>query len=176
MSKRSTGFALWTVGQSAPVSGIWSLGSEYTSAGTTFLKLHQSMNDLYSVSPFDIVIYEEPLNLDSGKLLTNKETTFCLMGLATHVDSFCEAKNVRKYRSVNQSSWRSHFIGRMKRGTKSPDLKAFAMERCRQLGLRPQKHDDAEAIGILDYMCEMEGITPPWRADEVLRPPLGMAR
>lgn len=176
LSKRSTGWALWSIDQARPVSGVWSLGSELTSAGTVFLNLHQRMNELYSVSPYDTVIYEEPLNLDSGKLLTNKDTTFLLMGLATHVDSFCEAKRIRKYRSINNSSWRRHFIGRMKRGTKTPDLKAFAMERCRQLGLRPSKHDEADALGILDYMCECERIIPPWRKDEVLLPVLTGAR
>lgn len=176
LSKRSTGWALWSDTMSKPVSGIWSLGSELTSSGRAFLKLHQCMNDLYTVHPFDIVIYESPLNLDSGKLVTNADTTELLVGLACHVDSFAEAKNVRKYRKVNQSTWRRHFIGSMKRGTKTPQLKAYAMERCQQLGLNPSKHDEAEAIGILDYMCEMEAITPPWRANEVLRPPLSVAR
>lgn len=175
LSKRSTGWALWQTEMARPVSGTWSLGSELTSAGRTFLRLHQCMNDLYQVHPFDIVIYEEPLSLDSGKLLTNKDTTFVLMGLATHVDSYCEAKNIRKVRSVNQSSWRRHFIGSMKRGTKTKQLKEYAVERCHQLGLKPEKHDEAEAIGVLDYMCEMERIMPPWRAGEVLRQPLGSA-
>lgn len=176
LSKRSTGWALWSDTMSRPVSGIWSLGSELTSAGRAFLKLHQCMNDLYAVHPFDVVIYEEPLRLGPNAGFTNADTMFVLTGLACHVDSFCEAKNVRKYRSVNNSSWRRHFIGSMKRGTKTTQLKALAMERCQQLGLRPSKHDEADALGLLDYMCEMEAITPPWRANEVLRPPLGMAR
>lgn len=155
-----------------PGSGIWSLGSELTSAGVAFLRLHQNMNDLFSVHPFDIVVYEEPLNLGPHAGFTNRDTLFVLTGLAAHVDSFCEAKGVRKVRSVNNATWRRHFIGKMKRGTKSKTLKDYAMERCAQLGLSPKKHDDADAYGILDYMCEMEGIMPPWRANEVLRPPL----
>lgn len=176
LSKASTGFAIWSEGQAKPVSGLWSLGSSLTSAGTAFGRLHMNMSDLYRVSPFDIVIYEEPLNLDSGKLLTNKETTFLLIGLAAHVDSFCEAKGVRKYRCVNQSSWRRHFFGSFNRGTKRGTLKALAMERCRQLGMQPRKDDEADAIGVLDYMCEMEGIMPPWRAGEVLRPMLDISQ
>lgn len=175
LSKRSTGWALWSPEMSKPVSGTWSLGSELTSAGRSFLRLHQCMNDLYQIHPFEIVIYEEPLNLGPGAGVTNKDTIFALMGLAAHVDSYCEAKGVRKVRSVNQSSWRRHFIGSMKRGTKTKQLKEYAMERCAQLGMTPQKHDEAEAIGVLDYMCEMERITPPWRAHEVLRQPLGSA-
>lgn len=173
LSKRSTGWALWSPEMSKPVSGTWSLGSELTSAGRSFLRLHQCMNDLYQIHPFEIVIYEEPLNLGPGAGVTNKDTIFALMGLAAHVDSYCEAKGVRKVRSVNQSSWRRHFIGSMKRGTKTKQLKEYAMERCAQLGMTPQKHDEAEAIGVLDYMCEMERIMPPWRSQEVLRQPLG---
>lgn len=174
LSKSSTGFALWETSMARPVSGTWSLGSSMTTTGQACINLHQRLNDLYSVSPFDIVIYESPLNLDSGKLVTSADTTFLLIGLAVHVDSFSEAKRIRKYRCVNQTTWRRHFIGSMKRGTKTTQLKAYSMERCSQLGFNPAKHDEAEAIGILDFMCEMEGIIPPWRANEVLRPPLGM--
>jgi len=176
LSKSSTGFALWDTAASRPVSGTWLLGSSMTTTGQACINLHQRLNDLYSVSPFDTVIYESPLNLDSSKLVTNADTTFLLIGLAVHVDSFCEAKRVRKYRCVNQTTWRRHFIGSMKRGTKTVQWKAYAMERCIQLGFRPAKHDEAEALGVLDYMCEMEGIVPPWRRDEVLRPPLSLAR
>ncbi|PZU59813.1 MAG: hypothetical protein DI547_04880 [Sphingobium sp.] len=172
LSKRSAGFALWNGEADKPVAGTWTLGSELTPAGAAFVKLHRNLHDLWTVSPFDIVIYEEPLNLGPHAGFTNKDTIFTLMGLATHVDSFCEAVGVRKYCCVNQSSWRRHFIGSMRRGTKTPDLKAFAMARCRQLGMRPEKHDAAEAIGILSYMCAMEGIIPPWEKDDVLRVPL----
>lgn len=175
LSKRSTGFALWGTSMAKPVSGTWSLGSELTSAGRSFLRLHQCMNDLYQIHPFEIVIYEEPLNLGPGAGVTNKDTIFTLIGLAAHVDSYCEAKGVRKVRSVNQSSWRRHFIGSMKRGTKTKQLKEYAMERCQQLGFKPQRHDEAEAIGILSYMCAMEGIVPAWEAHEILRQPLGSA-
>ncbi len=173
LSKRSTGWALWGDPMPKPVSGTWSLGSELTSAGRSFLKLHQCMNDLYQIHAYDIVIYEEPIALGPGAHQTNRDTVFTLIGLAAHVDSYCEAKGVRKVRSVNQSSWRRHFIGSMKRGTKTKQLKEYAMERCAQLGMTPQKHDEAEAIGVLDYMCEMERIMPPWRSQEVLRQPLG---
>lgn len=176
LSKRSTGFALWSDSMERPVSGTWSLGSELTCAGRSFVRLHQHMNDLYRVHPFDIVVYEKPLNLGPHAGFTNADTMFVLIGLAAHVDSFCEARSVRKVRDANNASWRRHFLGPMKRGTKTTHLKALAMERCAQLGLRPSKHDEADALGLLDYMCEMEGIIPPWRANEVLRPPLGLPR
>lgn len=175
LSKTCTGFALWNETMEKPLTGSWSLGSQLTCAGRTFLALHRNLNDLYQAYPFDIVYYEEPIALGPGAHQTNRDTVFTLIGLAAHADSFFEAKNVRKYRSVNQSSWRRHFIGSMKRGTKTKQLKEYAIERCQQLGFTPQKHDEAEALGVLDYMCEMERIIPPWRANEVLRQPLGSA-
>jgi hypothetical protein len=174
LSKRATGFAVWSDDQPRPFSGVWSLGSEITPAGRTFLNLHKELNGLYSVSPFDVVTYEKPLNLGPGAGFTNADTIFVLMGLAAHVDSFCEAKRVRRYRDVNNSTWRRHYIGAMKRGTKTIDLKDYAMRRCRELGLNPSKHDEAEAIGILDYSISLDGILPPWRADHVLTQQMGI--
>ncbi|HEX7852081.1 MAG TPA: hypothetical protein VF503_00110 [Sphingobium sp.] len=175
LSTKSTGWALWTGESERPVSGTWALANAMTDHGMVFMKLHQRMNDLYTVSPFEFVLYEEPLNLGPGSGVTNKDTIHSLIGLAAHVDSFCAAKRVRKCRSINQSSWRRHFLGPMKRGTKSKTLKEYALERCAQLGLSPSKHDEAEALGILSYACAMENIVPPWERDEVLRQPLGTA-
>ena len=54
-------------------------------------------------------------------------------------------------------------------------LKAATMERCRQLGMKPRNDDEADAIGILTYGLLLNGVTPPWIANEVLRPALGGA-
>jgi hypothetical protein len=134
------------------------------------------LNELHSLGKIDAVFYEEPLNLGLGSGMTNKETVNTLVGLAMHCESWGEAAGCRVVRAVNQSSWRKHFIGSMKRGTKSKDLKDYAMERCQQYGFRPERHDQAEAIGVLDYACSALGVVPYYRANEVLRPPLGVAR
>jgi len=174
LSKRSTGFAIWDDTMERPILGCWELGSELTSAGTSFIRLHQRMNDLHMVTPFDNVLYETPLNLGPGAGITNADTIFALVGLAAHVDSFCEAKSVRKYRTANMSSWRGHFLGSIPRGPikdrfgnklkrKPIDWKSLSMERAREFGMEPRRHDEAEAFGILDYQVDLEGITPPWR-------------
>ena len=49
------------------------------------------------------------------------------------------------------------------RGTKSVDLKAMAMSRCRDLGFDVNRHDAAEACGLLDYQLSVAGIIAPWR-------------
>ena len=82
--------------------------------------------------------------------------------------SFGEACGIR-WRPVNIAAWRRHFIGSMPRATKSIDLKHLAMQRCRELGFNPAKHDAAEAIGQLDYQLSIEGIVPPWRQANVLQ-------
>lgn len=173
LSKRSAGFACWSEADATVASGTWELGSEFTSKGQTFAKLHQCMSDLYAVAPFDRIYYELPLNLGPAAGNTSRDTLDVLIGLAMHAESFAYVKGCF-IQGINMSSWRAHFLGRMKRATSSADLKSYAMSRCRQLGFRPTKHDQAEAIGILDYACELNKIMPPWRKDEVLRPVLGL--
>ena len=120
----------------------------------------------------DALFYEKPLNLGPAAGNTNAETIEVLIGLAMHVESWGDAMGCRIIRAVNQTSWRRSFLGAMKRGTKSKDLKDYAMERCRQLGFSPQKHDQAEAIGILDHACGELDILPYWRAENILVSPL----
>ena len=176
LSKASAGWACWREGDQHVASGYWVLGTAFTSKGGTFRALYRNLNELHSLGKIDAVFYEEPLNLGPGSGMTNKETVNTLVGLAMHCESWGEAAGCRVIRAVNQSSWRKHFIGSMKRGTKSKDLKDYAMERCQQYGFRPDRHDQAEAIGVLDYACTALGVVPYYRANEVLRPPLGMAR
>src|SRR3546814_15740462 len=74
---------------------------------------------------------------------------------------------------VSPSTWRVNFIGSQKRGTKRATLKDLTKERCRQLGMKPQNDDEADAIGILTHAADSLGLSPPGTANEVLRPPLG---
>lgn len=173
LSKRSTGWAVWPAGSDKPRYGHWVLGSEFTSDGRTYCKLHQNLADLHQVVPFEHIYYEEPLRPEMMQGNTNIVTLRVLTGLAAHACSFAEAYSLRTVKAVNISTWRADFIGRQKRGTKRETLKSLTMERCRQLGFAPRRDDEADALGILDYACTASGVIPPWRANEVLRPPLG---
>jgi hypothetical protein len=172
LSKRSTGWACWAPGDDRAHSGVWELGSEYTSRGRVFANLHQRMSDLHALGPIDAIFFEE--TIDPRKLSghTNADTLRVLSGLAAHTESWGEAMGCQVVHPVNQVTWRRFFLGKMPAATKSEQLKDYAMRRARQLGFHPQKHDQAEAIGIMDFGCEQVGVTPPWRAQEVLRPPL----
>ena len=48
------------------------------------------------------------------------------------------------------------------RKIRQPTLKDFAMQRCRELDWEPRKHDEADALGILDYTLWRTGIQRPW--------------
>lgn len=172
LSKTSTGFAVWGPDDSRAATGTWCLGSEFTSRGRVFQKLHLNLLDLHTVGPIDALFYEDGINIFPGAVATNAESIKLSAGLAAHVESFGEAIGARQIHAVNMSVWRRHFLGKMPRGTRKADLKGMAIERCRQLGFKPQKHDEAEAIGILTYACAALGITAPWEASEILRPPL----
>ena len=134
------------------------------------------MMALHSLGKIDAIFFEDTLNIHPGTVSTNVEAVKLSAGLCAHAESFGEAVGCRIIRAVNQTTWRREFIGRMKRGTKSVDLKAYSMERARQLGFRPAKHDEAEAIGILTYACVALDLKAPWLAEEILRPPLGFDR
>ena len=176
LSKRSTGWAIWQSGWSAPRFGSVQLGSEYTSDGGCYVKLHHVLRDLrVAVSRFESIYYEEPINAAALTGHTNADTLRVLSGLAAHTCSFGHAMGLR-VQAVNIASWRRHFVGKMPLGTKTKDWKAYADERCRQYGWKPQNSDEADALGILDYAVSLEGVRAPWSENETLRAPLEVAR
>lgn len=168
LSVKSTGFALWSNGQAKPACGTWALAPSIDWAARAYVRLHRNLMDLHQLTALDDIVFEEPLPVLALKGFTNASTLAAAAGLAAHVASFAEAVGAR-HRPVNLSSWRRHFIGKMPRGTKTPDLKAMAMRRCRELGFDAIKHDAAEACGLLDYQLSVNGIIPPWRADNILQ-------
>lgn len=164
LSVKSTGFALWTEGQALPAAGTWALAPGIEWASRAYVRLHRNLMDLHTVSPIDEITFEEAILAVQLRGFTNAKTLAAAAGLAAHVESFAEAFGIR-HRAVNLATWRRHFIGKMPRGTKTPDLKAMAMRRCRDLGFDVQKHDAAEACGLLDYNLSVNGILPPWRVN-----------
>lgn len=172
LSKRSTGWAYWEEGQANPAYGSWTLGSEFTTDGAVFAKLHRNMADLRKLCRFEHIVFEQPLRPDVLQGFTNIETLRVLAGLAAHVESFGAAMRVRSTQPIHMASWRRHFLGKMARGTKTKTLKEYARERCLQYGWKTRNDDEADAIGLLDYAISTHGLTPPWSANEVLRQPL----
>ena len=192
LSKRRTGWAMWSPGWSTARFGSFVLGSEYTSDGAVFDKLHTEMNGLWKLQKFENLYFEEPLNPAQLAGHTTIQTIWLLCGLAAHAQSYGHARRCRMVKAVNVENWRRDFIGSFavnderakarrarkggdKRASARDTLKALTIERCRQLGFMPSCNDEADAIGILDYSLALAGIVPPWRADETLRPILQVA-
>jgi len=175
LSKRSTGWAVWSEGWESPRYAAIQLGSEFTTDGRTCLKLHRVLADLHQVMPFTSIYYEKPLTQVERGGASNPANDVQLK-LVGHAESFAEAYNIRICMGVNMKSWRRHFLGSMPRGTKTKALKDYAIERCRHYGWKPKTHDEADALGLLDYALDLQGIKAPWVADEVLRPILGGAK
>lgn len=167
LSVKSAGWASWSEGQERPVSGCWTLAEGLQWAARAYVRLQRNLRDLHQVTPITSIVYEDSLPAEKLHGQTSRETLKALVGLTEHVESFGEAFGI-KTRYTNQATWRRHFLGAMKRGTRTPDLKAFAMQRCRELGFEPSRHDEAEALGILDYQVMLAGITPPWRMQHSL--------
>jgi hypothetical protein len=169
LSKRSAGWAIWGEDDTKEASGWWSLGSEYTSSGRAFGNLHQKLSDLNSLRKIEAIFYEEPLDPRFLSGMTNKDTLAVLAGLAAHAESWGDAMSCRIVRAVNQVTWRRHFLGPVGRPKDENgkriaiDWKRLAMEKCAAHGLKPAKHDQAEALGILDYSLNTLGMTAPWR-------------
>lgn len=171
LSLSSTGFASWPRDAATLTHGCWALADSMKWRGRGFCRLHRELMAIHAETPIDQLIFETPLTPASVSGHTNIDTLQTLAGLAAHAESFAAAVKAVA-RPVNVASWRRHFIGPMPRSTKSPDLKAMTMKRCRELGFSPVSNDEADAIGILDYAVSLEGIIPPWRRDNLLVRPM----
>lgn len=167
LSLSSTGWASWAHGDAAPSYGRWALADSMKWRGRGYVRLHKELKAIHDATPIDHLIFEEPLSHASVSGHTNIDTLQTLAGLAAHAESFAAAVKAVP-RPVNVATWRRHFIGSMPRGTKSPDLKAMTMKRCRELGFSPVSNDEADAIGLLDFALHQDGILPPWRDANVL--------
>lgn len=177
LSKSCTGWASWAPGDAVAASGWKQLGSEYTTPGLVFAKLHELMTDVASVSgPIEALFIEDALTPEKLHGHTNIGTTKIQLGLAAHALSWADTMGVRIIREINQSTWRRDFLGKLPKGLRSTDLKDMAMKRARQLGFKPEKHDQAEAIGILDHACIVLDLTPPWQLQLALQTQIGGRR
>lgn len=89
---------------------------------------------------------------------TQALTVIKLAGLRFETARACEMRGIR-CQTVELGKWRSHFIGTsqapkpIQKAKKGPAwLKARAIEECRKRGWNPKTHNEAEALGILDFV------------------------
>lgn len=92
------------------------------------------------------------LGKDTGSL-----TIYKLAGLRFETAKACQHRRVR-CRTVGIGEWRKHFIGvgaapkDIPQKKKSDWLKKRAIEVCKSRGWAPKTTDEADALGILDFM------------------------
>jgi hypothetical protein len=148
-----------------------------------FTKLRSEIIGLYSaMTAFEYLFYEEVISHRAG--ISNKDSiTLTLTGLRAVIEGVGHELRCRSVKAIAAETWRKDFCGSgetqlIKRAAKAAGksardpLKAATIERCRQLGIKPQNDNEGDAIGILTYGLLVNGVTPPWLAKEVLRPAL----
>lgn len=165
----ATGWAFWQPGMERPHHGTWKLPGGADAIGEKCVALHRKLADLHSFSPFDRVYMEAAIQPGGLQGFTNVQTVHLLVGLCSHVESFCSAYGLR-CRQVPNSSWKKHFFGRGVRG--KMDSKAFkqmSMAQCHALGWFPDTIDAADSLGILDYAIHLSGTPTPWQDRSVFR-------
>jgi hypothetical protein len=153
--------------------GAWPLKSAWSREGEPHIILHRRLTALHAFSPFEHMIYERPLPPEHRGGASNQNNDI-LVELVGHVKSFHFAYGLRGLLGIHRASWQAGFIGPQKRGTKRKTLLNLIVERAGHLGFSVRKDDEAAAIGLMTYyLLFHRHITPPWLANEVLRPMLG---
>lgn len=173
-SKTNTGWARWSKDQARPQCGSKCLGSEYSTRADVYVAMHKLMLELTVFGVPEYVFIEAPQNPKHLKYPTKFDNDRLLIGLVENVHYLSKLLGVRQVIEVENRDWWIPFCGRgIPKKKEGLNVKKLTMQRCRQLGFKPKNHDEADALGILDYACDFQGVIPPWRKNEVLRPPLG---
>jgi hypothetical protein len=170
-----TGWAHWAPGMARPASGSFELPSSPDDLGRAGFVLHRELARLLKDHGFQRVYYEAPLPPSRMMGVTQLHTIAKVFCIASHIESFCCALNLR-CRQVPQGAWRKAFVGKGG-GEKSATFKAWARERCEQLGWPVRSHDEAEACGILHYAIGLDrNFMPPWFESSMMFQDLGKPR
>lgn len=172
-SKSRTGWASWETGDAKPVLGHFQCGSEYTSDGSAQKTLWRNLLDITAFGMPDIMGVEAPADASKWKGGRPFQHTKTLIRLAGTVMFFAENYGIRAS-EIPKDVWFPPFIGPNQRPPKG-EAKSYCEMRCKSLGLRPLNDDEADAVGILDYMISLEQIIPPWREENLLLPVIGRA-
>lgn len=164
LSKGSSGWARYTTGDDAPEHGLWKnfAGPETEHDGQLPYKIFEALVMMERDKPFRKIFAEMPVNISQDFQGTSATNIKLSMAQFTAVNMFSYTYDVPVY-WVHQKTWRKFSIGRIPGNTPSTDLKYLALKRCKDLGFRPEKHDDAEALLLLNYgLCAVEDLWVPW--------------
>jgi Holliday junction resolvasome RuvABC endonuclease subunit len=151
----TTGWAVWRPGQgSGPYHGLLRMPKGTIDLGYFVERFREQVADLIKVYQPELVAFELPfiganISQDSARKL---------MGLATFCEWICYRLRIECV-EVNNSTWRKHFLSGLSRpkvgakGEQRQQLKDLSIQACRLRGWAPIQDDDADALGILDYVA-----------------------
>lgn len=105
----------------------------------------------------DFVAYEQPILPHIKNLHTLRK----LYSLAGVTELVCKKERVRVV-EVPISTWRMHFIGKCRNFATKTEAKEMAIAACLERDWNPATHDEAEALGILDYVFAKMELPKPW--------------
>jgi hypothetical protein len=147
---RSCGWAAWSSGYSAPRYGLIDLSSDtegalYAKAGVRFSEY---------VGEGAVVAVEAPILPRGGSI----KSRLVLFGIRAQILSVAHRRGARVIEPT-VSEWRKHFIGVTQapkdiKGTENRRrwIKGVAIRKVASLGWGAVGADEADAIGILDYL------------------------
>lgn len=173
---RSAGWAVYAPGLSKPRYGILKLPPPRTNGSIgPALKLlwdHIAWIDR-NFGGLEHLGYEAFLSATGGKkdddkaFITSPKTQKTLIGFVDVAELCAEILGIGEdgIHPINNSSWRSFWLGSQKRGTKREEWKALAVKKMRHLGWEPYGDDDSDAVGQLHFLLHKLGIIPPWKTD-----------
>lgn len=157
LSKSGTGWARYVTGEARPTYGTWKLGTGLTDDVGTMRNLFARWQEITAFGEPDVVWIERPLDPRAQKFGGE-----ILIKIAGGVEMLCGIRRIRIHNVANQT-WKSTQLkgGRMT----TEQAKARSLKLARDLGMNPLNDNESDALHILDYACERELITTPWRAD-----------
>lgn len=155
LAQRS-GWALGSVNDTVPTSGSLRWAKEGSSMAKVFNECRVQMIDFLAMNPdIGIVIFEAPLIPSFKGGNTNINTIRTLMGLCAVVEELLYAYGDGRYdvREARVSDVRNHFLGSNRH--KRPVAKALTLQRCRELGWKPQDDNAADALALWHYQASL---------------------
>ena len=150
------GFCRWNPGAS-PYIGTYLLPEPvdkcYGRRNSTF---RQWLIKTIQTHEIELVVYEENIIIPKRDNLNRLKLA---IGLTMITEEVCFSQNI-SCSTAAISQWRKHYLG--SGGYSTEQAKEYCMNKAQAAGFKPQHHDAAEALGIMDFTADMLKIQKDW--------------
>lgn len=154
LAKNRTGWAVGYPGMPRPSWGVFQLAGEWERhEGKRLNEWRRFLEKKIGEHAVTYIAMERPF-IDLKAFDYNGTVPIMQMqGIALEL---AESRSL-KSGAVSIQSWRSHYLGltaapkHLAQKERTPWLKDAAMKRCAERGWLPEYHDEAEALGIMDF-------------------------